>query len=71
MSFILPSEAFHFETLIDSEVARIVQNVLCTLPKRPPVVTSNITAVHYQNQETDVGTLVLTRWQISLVFTIF
>lgn len=46
-------QTFHFEIVIDShEVAKIVQRCLVYL--FPPVITSRITLVQYQSQETGI-----------------
>lgn len=60
-----------FEIIAGSqEVITIVQSP-CTLPPTFPMVTSNMMVVRYQDQETDVATVLLTRLLTLFSFMLF
>ncbi|XP_060269739.1 adenylate kinase 8 isoform X6 [Ovis aries] len=50
------------------EVTQVAQNSSVSFRQLPQVITSNVRVVHCQNQETDMGTILLTRLQTLFEF---
>ena len=49
------------------EVTQVAKNSSVSFRQLPPVITSNVRVVHCQNQQTDRGTILLTRPYLNLI----
>ena len=51
----------YFEITSDSQEAEIVESSHVPFTQVPQIIASYTTVVHYQNQEIDIGTMLLTK----------